>query len=100
MTAARKFSATVRDRGYRPVHSSGCRCPGCGLSNWHIGRVSAECAGCGTALPLSPEARSSEAAEPSRPRGKLFLFRRHFPAPDAPVAAPSAAGAIDQERSA
>lgn len=27
-------------------------CPGCGRSQWHIGRMMAECAFCGTALPL------------------------------------------------
>ena len=28
-------------------------CPGCGRRAWHVGRLSAECAFCGTALPLS-----------------------------------------------
>lgn len=27
-------------------------CPGCGRSHWYKGRLSAECAFCGTALPL------------------------------------------------
>lgn len=27
-------------------------CPSCMGTNWHVGRVSAECAGCGTPLPL------------------------------------------------
>ncbi|MGZ8313098.1 MAG: hypothetical protein ACXWUR_13650 [Allosphingosinicella sp.] len=27
-------------------------CPGCGRSHWYIGRLSAECGFCGTALPL------------------------------------------------
>lgn len=27
-------------------------CPGCGRTHWHIGRSTAECAFCGTALPL------------------------------------------------
>lgn len=27
-------------------------CPGCGRTHWHIGRATAECAFCGTALPL------------------------------------------------
>ncbi len=27
-------------------------CPGCSKSNWMIGRMTAECAFCGTALPL------------------------------------------------
>lgn len=40
--------------GYRPVHRSGDYCPGCGKGNWIVGRSSAECASCGTALPLAP----------------------------------------------
>lgn len=35
---------------YRPGETN--RCPGCGRSHWHVGRVSAECAFCETALPL------------------------------------------------
>jgi hypothetical protein len=27
-------------------------CPGCGRTHWYIGRAMAECAFCGTALPL------------------------------------------------
>lgn len=28
-------------------------CPGCGQSHWYVGRMSAECAFCHTALPIS-----------------------------------------------
>jgi hypothetical protein len=28
-------------------------CPGCGKSNWYVGRTTAECAFCGSALPLA-----------------------------------------------
>ena len=27
-------------------------CPGCGRSHWYVGRLSAECGFCGTALPI------------------------------------------------
>jgi hypothetical protein len=27
-------------------------CPGCGRTHWYVGRLSAECGFCGTALPL------------------------------------------------
>jgi hypothetical protein len=30
-------------------------CPGCGGRNWHIGRETAECGRCATALPLAPQ---------------------------------------------
>lgn len=41
-------------RGYVPLYRAGTCCPGCGRSNWTIGRLSAECAFCATALPLAP----------------------------------------------
>jgi hypothetical protein len=41
-------------RGYHAVYRDGeiNHCPGCGRTHWHIGRLSAECAFCSTALPL------------------------------------------------
>ena len=42
-------------------------CPACGHSQWHIGRSTAECAFCETALPL-PASRS----QPAEP---LFFYR-------------------------
>jgi hypothetical protein len=36
---------------YRPNESN--RCPGCGHCHWIIGRVTAECGFCATALPLA-----------------------------------------------
>ena len=42
-------------RGYHAVYHDGeiNHCPGCGRSHWYIGRLSAECGFCGTALPLT-----------------------------------------------
>ena len=42
-------------RGYHVTYREGevNRCPGCGRSHWHVGRLSAECAFCSTALPLT-----------------------------------------------
>jgi len=37
-------------------------CPGCGGKHWHVGRSTAECAHCHTALPLA-----DIAAQPTRP---------------------------------
>ena len=47
-------------RGYHAVYHEHeiNHCPGCGRTHWLIGRVSAECAFCATALPLA------EAQEP------------------------------------
>ncbi len=54
------FGKTGRDvahdpvrRGYHVVYRENQvnHCPGCGRSHWYIGRLSAECGFCGTALP-------------------------------------------------
>lgn len=47
-----------RARGYYAVYRAGESnfCPGCGRSHWIIGRSSAECAFCSTALPLAGQA--------------------------------------------
>ena len=56
--ASASFAAGLAKRGhhivYRADHSN--HCPGCGRSNWHIGRVTAECGFCGTAVPLAETA--------------------------------------------
>jgi hypothetical protein len=49
---ARHFNP--RDRGNYAIYRE-CevnRCPGCGRTHWIVGRVTAECAFCATALPL------------------------------------------------
>ncbi len=52
--AAMPFGATIEARGYQVNYRDGMDCPGCGRGAFHIGRQSAECAHCGTALPLAP----------------------------------------------
>lgn len=44
-------------RAYRPVYRPGQvnPCPGCGRSQWIVGRTSAECAFCEALLPLAPD---------------------------------------------
>src|SRR6476646_4687326 len=44
--AARGYHAVYREQEVN-------HCPGCGRTQWIIGRVSAECAFCATALPLA-----------------------------------------------
>ena len=41
-------------RGYHIVYREheANHCPGCGRTHWYVGRILAECAFCGTALPL------------------------------------------------
>lgn len=52
---------------YRPHETNAC--PGCGQSHWMVGRMTAECAFCGTALPLHHGAVGGSAlrARPARP---------------------------------
>jgi hypothetical protein len=42
-------------RGYHVVYRENQPnfCPGCGRSHWYVGRLSAECGFCATALPLA-----------------------------------------------
>ncbi|MBX9796784.1 hypothetical protein [Sphingomonas sp.] len=44
--------------GFRPSYrvDEVNRCLGCGKSHWYVGRISAECAFCGVALPISGQA--------------------------------------------
>lgn len=56
--------------GYRPVYRAGTYCPGCGHGHWLVGRVSAECSRCGTALPLAPIA-----AVPANPQYPAWAKR-------------------------
>ncbi len=49
-----RFAHNPALRGYSVVYREDQvnHCPGCGRSHWHIGRVTAECGFCATALPL------------------------------------------------
>jgi hypothetical protein len=57
------FAAGLTKRGHHIVYRANAEnhCPGCGRSHWYIGRISAECGFCGTAVPLA-EARHDDAA--------------------------------------
>jgi hypothetical protein len=51
----RRFAHDPLARGYHVVYRENevNHCPGCGRTHWYIGRLSAECGFCGTALPLA-----------------------------------------------
>jgi PilZ domain len=68
--ASASFAAGLAKRGHHIVyraHESN-HCPGCGRSNWHIGRVTAECGFCGTAVPLAETYVLEGAAALPRPK--------------------------------
>ena len=48
------FAHDPQHRGYLVAYRENevNHCPGCGRTHWHVGRVSAECGFCATALPL------------------------------------------------
>ncbi|HET7606125.1 MAG TPA: PilZ domain-containing protein [Sphingomicrobium sp.] len=78
--APASFAAGLAQRGHHIVYraNSSNHCPGCGRSHWYIGRVSAECGFCGTAIPLA-EARHDETVAPvrRRPAVRSADQRRH-----------------------
>jgi len=63
---ARRAPFNPNARGYHAVYHGGevNHCPGCGRTHWLIGRLSAECAFCSTALPLKDAANLGPAPTP------------------------------------
>ncbi len=53
--AGESFPHDPTNRGYCVVYRENQvnHCPGCGRTHWYVGRVSAECGFCATALPLA-----------------------------------------------
>ena len=57
-TSSQPNAPFAHDPAYRGYHAAYREnqvnhCPGCGRSHWYVGRASAECGFCGTALPLA-----------------------------------------------
>jgi len=52
-------------RGYAPAYRTGGanHCPGCGRSHWLVGRSTAECAFCATAIPIADASRVNPACK-------------------------------------
>jgi hypothetical protein len=65
------FAHNPVHRGYCPVYREHQvnHCPGCGRTQWYVGRFSAECGFCATALPLAD----------STGRGGAGIMRSHRP---------------------
>lgn len=62
------FAAALAKRGHHIVYraNEANRCPGCGRSHWYVGRISAECGFCGTAVPLAETSRHEAIAPTPR----------------------------------
>lgn len=54
-------SGQARTFGYTPLYypNEVNHCPGCGGKSWYLGRSSAECSHCHTALPLAQSMQQS-----------------------------------------
>src|SRR5579885_2193931 len=67
--ASPSFAASLAQRGHHIIYraNESNHCPGCGRSHWYIGRVSAECGFCGTAIPLAEAARQEVISSAPRP---------------------------------
>jgi hypothetical protein len=77
--ASESFASGLAKRGHHIVYraNESNHCPGCGRSHWYIGRVSAECGFCGTAVPLA-EARHDDTVVPiTRAKPAAADQRRH-----------------------
>lgn len=88
--ASPSFAASLAQRGHHIVYraNESNHCPGCGRSHWYIGRVSAECGFCGTAVPLAEAARHEVVSPARRPSSMSSADqRRHarMPANDRKV---------------
>jgi hypothetical protein len=70
--AQRDFGMDVAARGHHVVYraNESNRCPGCGRAQWYVGRMTAECGFCGTAVALAESAWSG-AGTPVVPSRKL-----------------------------
>jgi hypothetical protein len=75
--AQKAFGLDTAARGHHVVYrtNESNRCPGCGRSQWYIGRLTAECGFCGTAVSLAEikmsAARRIEEAKPIKRRRGL-----------------------------
>jgi hypothetical protein len=56
----KSFGLDLSARGYQVLFwpDGVNHCPGCGRSHWYVGRITAECGHCGTALPLAQAAQA------------------------------------------
>jgi hypothetical protein len=80
--ATASFAAGLAKRGHHIVYrvNESNHCPGCGRSQWYIGRVSAECGFCGTAVPLAETSWQEASSAIPRPRNTVSAAdQRRFP---------------------
>jgi hypothetical protein len=80
--APASFAAALAKRGHHIIYraNESNHCPGCGRSQWIVGRSTAECAFCGTAVPLAETSWHKALPAASRSRGvSPQADQRRFP---------------------
>ncbi len=79
--ASGSFAEALAKRGHHIVYRANepNHCPGCGRSQWYIGRLSAECGFCGTAIALAETARQEASSMVSRRNVSSSPDQRRFP---------------------
>jgi hypothetical protein len=77
--APASFASDLVRRGHHIVYraNSSNHCPGCGRSQWYIGRISAECGFCGAAIPLAEARQDLSASKTSARSSRTAEQRRH-----------------------
>ena len=77
--AGSSFPEILARRGHHVVYRANSlnHCPGCGRSQWFVGRMTAECGYCSVAIPMA-EARVSRPIEAARLNGANLINRRRF----------------------
>ena len=67
----REFEVDPSARGHHVVYrlNESNRCPGCGRTHWYVGRITAECGFCGTAVALAEAKWSGGVAEATPKEG-------------------------------
>ena len=77
--AGQAYSHDPATRGYHVVYRERevNHCPGCSRTHWYVGRTMAECAFCGTALPLEASKLVGNGGVTIQVRRSSFLPEEH-----------------------
>jgi hypothetical protein len=94
---SRTFALDVSARGYQVLFRTDetNRCPGCGHAQWLVGRITAECCFCGTALALAEAEWSGMGPSAAQKAVSLHVIdapRAPRPTPAAPTRSAAKAG--------
>lgn len=77
--AGQVYAHNPASRGYHVVYREheANHCPGCSRTHWYVGRTMAECAFCGTALPLEASKQVGQGGVTIQVRRPIFPPEEH-----------------------